>query len=239
MPRLPGGVATLIERQVSMFQARQRAASAAPEPRPEQSREDLCCRPYVTISRQYGAGGSEVAEQVAESLGWSLYDRRLLEEVARDARLQERLLTPFDEQQRTDVEHWIRGLLTEETVSEHHYTRSLFRVLSSIAKVGNAVIVGRGAHLALPPEDGLRVRIYAPLAARVAKICEQDGLSAGEARRRAEQVEQTRQQWMLRAFGEKAKEKVAFDLALNPDSLDVAVCVKLIMTALEGKCGPL
>ncbi|MDB4915577.1 MAG: Cytidylate kinaselike family [Gemmatimonadetes bacterium] len=38
--------------------------------------------PIVTITRQFGSGGSEVAEQVASALGWTLYDNALVDEVA-------------------------------------------------------------------------------------------------------------------------------------------------------------
>lgn len=238
MSRRPGsGVAHLIERQMTMFYAQQRAAEEGVQP-VTVAPERAVAHPYITVSRQYGAGGSRLAEAVAERLGWALYDKRLLEEIAQDARLQQRLLSPFDEHEHDDIEHWIRGLLTEETVSEHHYYKSLFRVLASIAKVGRCVIVGRGAHLALEPSKGLRVRVFAPLEARVANIMAEQGLSAPEARKRALRVEQTRQNWLVRAYGERAKEKVAFDLALNPTELPLDTCVELVIIALEGKCGP-
>ncbi|MGZ8413272.1 MAG: cytidylate kinase-like family protein [Gemmatirosa sp.] len=38
--------------------------------------------PIVTVSRQFGAGGSELAARVAEALGWPLLDNALLDEVA-------------------------------------------------------------------------------------------------------------------------------------------------------------
>ena len=43
--------------------------------------------PIVTVSRQYGSGGSEVAERVAASLGWKLYDNAVVEEVAARLRM--------------------------------------------------------------------------------------------------------------------------------------------------------
>src|SRR5688572_4280062 len=35
--------------------------------------------PFVTISRMYGSGGSEIAELVAKTLGWTLYDEEIVE----------------------------------------------------------------------------------------------------------------------------------------------------------------
>ena len=39
--------------------------------------------PLITVSRQFGSGGSEVAERVANALGWHLYDNAVVDEVAR------------------------------------------------------------------------------------------------------------------------------------------------------------
>ncbi len=223
----------LVARQMQARQALERAA-AQPEVVVGPAVEPAAAS-YITISRQYGTAGSVIARQVAERLDWSLYDRELLEAVALDAHLQERLLEPFDETSRDDMEYWIRGLLTEETVSEHHYTGSLFKVLATIAKVGQAVIVGRGAHLALPPDSGLRVRLFAPLEARVAAICAEEGLTESEATRKVADVEQRRQLWIQRAFGAAAKEKFTFDLALNTATLTIEGCVDLILAARNAR----
>lgn len=231
--RVDRSAAHLVARQVMMFQVEQQAAGQAVEaPVVERPVEPA---PYVTVSRQYGARGSDLAQLVAERLEWTLYDRALLEEIARDAHLQGRLLAPFDEHARNNMEHWISGLMTAETVSEHHYTAALFRVLTSIAAVGRAVIVGRGAHLALPPESGLRVRLYAPLAARVTQVAASEQISEAEARRRIERVERTRQAWMIRAYGDRARETFTFDLALNTAALPLASCVELIVVAFEAR----
>lgn len=225
--------ARLVERQMAMFNATARASAALEAPPERPAEEAHGPAPYITISRQYGTGGSEIAGLVAEQLGWSLYDRELIEEMARDAHLQERLLAPFDEYARDTIEHWIRSLLTEETVSEHHFSAALFRVLSSIAKVGRAVIVGRGAHLALPPEGGLRVRLYAPMETRVAAIAAAEKLSAPEAKRRITKVEETRQEWLNRVYGDRAASPFTYDLAINTDSFPAPAVVGMIQRALE------
>jgi len=232
--------ARLVERQMTMFHAQQRAAREAPTGPPRAAvavAEPVAAAPYIAISRQYGARGSEVARLLAGNLGWTLYDRELLEAIAQDAHLHGRLLEPFDETARNDIEEWIRGLMDDGTVSHHHFSRALLSVLASLATVGRAVIVGRGAHLVLPPATGLRVRIYAPLEARIEAICADEGLDAAAARRKIDQVETARQHWLHRAFGDRVKEPFAFDLALNTGALSVDACVELALLALKAKCG--
>lgn len=231
------GLAKLIERQMAMSRARGRAAEQVGQWRPGDPVTAVAAAPYVTVSRQYGAGGSVLARQVAERLDWALYDRELLEAIARDGGLQEELLQPLDERERSDMEVWIRNLLTEDTISEHYYTRSLFRVLSSIAKVGYAVVVGRGAHLALPADKGLRVRVYAPLEYRAQQVSEREGMSLAEAIETVKRIDLSRQLWLTHAYGAAAREPMAFDMAVNPAAVPMTACVEMVLCALSAKCG--
>ncbi|MCC7491373.1 MAG: cytidylate kinase-like family protein [Fimbriimonadaceae bacterium] len=234
MNRLTGErAAHLVERQMAMFHVKQRAAAAQPE---ATAPPPAAAGPYVAISRQYGAQGSAVAAAVAERLGYALYDRELVEAVAKDAHLQQRLIEPLDETARSDLNHWIHALLTENDLSGGQYNAALFHVLASLAAVGRAVIVGRGAHLALPADRGLRVRLYAPPEDRLRNVIAEEGLPEKAAQRKLREVEESRQRWLREAFGERAKEPFAFDLALNTATLPRATCVDLILAALRARC---
>ena len=46
------------------------------------SHPDDALMPVITISRMYGSGGSEVAERVALTLGWSLFDNAMIDAIA-------------------------------------------------------------------------------------------------------------------------------------------------------------
>jgi cytidylate kinase len=234
MPRLTGGPADLVERQMRMYHALQKAQGeprAAAPGAPEQT-------PFVTISRQHGANGSAIAAKVAEILGWTVYDRNLLEAIAQDAHLQDQLLEPFDERRRTQMEDWVSHLMGLQSLSEVAYHRSLFRVLSSIGHVGRAVIVGRGAHLVLPPEHGLRVRIEAPLATRIEWAMEHDHLKRSDAEAHIAKTDRLRDEWLRRTFGPRAgRVEEAFDLMLNSSAFGEVVAAKVIVRALEAKCG--
>mgnify|MGYP001229775730 CR=1 FL=1 len=67
----------------------------------------------ITISRQYGAGGSEVARLVAASLGWAVLDNEIVERVAQRAGLAPDIVAREDEAAPTFVERLARALVIE------------------------------------------------------------------------------------------------------------------------------
>lgn len=228
--------AALIERHMRMYHSLQRAQSESASPG---AAPGLLTAPYVAISRQRGAGGSELAAKVAARLGWTLYDKRLVEAIADDAHLQQRLVEPFDERRRTQLEDWVTHLLSLEAIHHHAYTRSLLRVLTSLGQVGRVVIVGRGAHLALPPERGLRVWLTGPLEARLARLVQREGLNLHDARHEVARVDKLRHEYLLHTFGDRAAHpEECFDLVVNTSSFSPDAVVALLVAALEAKCGP-
>ncbi len=64
----------------------------------------------ITISRQYGAGGSEVAQRVAAALGWRLVDNEMVEQVAARAGLKPEDVAELEERVPTFVERLARTL---------------------------------------------------------------------------------------------------------------------------------
>jgi hypothetical protein len=223
----------LVERHLRLDEALRRAVAGGrshPGERPGAA-------PYVALSRQYGADGSAVGARVAELLGWTLYDRELLEEIAHDAHLQSRLLERFDERQRGDLEVWVTGLMSVDAVSEQDYTRALLRVLASLGRLGRAVIIGRGAHRVLPAEQGLRVRIMAPLDDRVAAVRRAEGLGEALARTKIDKIDRAREGWLRATFRDHlSTEDDLFDLELNSASLGPETCAELVVAALRAKC---
>src|ERR1700682_2528194 len=128
----------------------------------------------VTIEREYGCGGGEIAQRLSEHLGWELWDQLLTEEIARLADCPKKVVEQREE--RTDplyyrlFKSFLRGsyegslnahklkLVDSECILE--FTE---KVVQQAAKTGNSVIVGRGSQQFLKNRrDTLRVFLYAP-----------------------------------------------------------------------------
>jgi hypothetical protein len=128
----------------------------------------------VTIEREYGSGGGEIAQLVSNHLGWKLWDQLLTEEIARLAECPEAVIQVREE--RTDplyyrlFKSFLRGSY-EGSLNAYKLklvdSESIFkfteRVVQHAAKAGNSVIVGRGSQQFLRNRpDTLRVFLYAP-----------------------------------------------------------------------------
>src|ERR1700746_3747447 len=128
----------------------------------------------ITIDREYGSGGGEIAQLLAKQLGWKLWDQLLTEEIARLAECPKAVVEVREE--RTDplyyrlFKSFLRGSY-EGSINAHKLkvvdSESILkfteRVVQHAAKSGNSVIVGRGSqHFLRNRPDTLRVFLYAP-----------------------------------------------------------------------------
>jgi len=149
----------------------------------------------ITIEREYGCGGGEIAQLIAKHLGWKLWDQLLTEEIARLARCPQAVVE--DREERTDplyyrlFKSFLRGsyegsinapklnLVDSETILT--LTR---RMVEHAAKRGNAVIVGRGSQQFLRNRsDTLRIFLYAPRQNKIRRL-----VARGKAEKEAEEL---------------------------------------------------
>lgn len=137
----------------------------------------------LTIAREYGSGGAAIAREIAGYLGWELWDRELIEAVARAAQVDTETARRYDER----VDSWLhrinRGGLRhaaieggaaprEAVVFDAETMAAVAReVIAGAAGRGRCVIVGRGAQCALQScPEALHVFVYAPWAERLVRV---------------------------------------------------------------------
>src|SRR4051812_539354 len=123
--------------------------------------------PFITISRMYGSGGSEIAERVSRALGWSLYDNAIIDEIAQRSGLPRAQVSAQEERVPSLVER-ISGAFTLGTpeamppfpdgqpTTEEEIVAATKRVIEDAVQRAPAVFVGRGAQCLLAERtDGL------------------------------------------------------------------------------------
>jgi cytidylate kinase len=188
--------------------------------------------PLITISRQHGAGGREVARRVAERLGLDFFDRQIIGRIAESAHLSELVVRTLDERARKTLTDWLAGFMSEGHMSPGTYHEHLMRVIGTIAAHGNAVILGRGAHLILGRGRALRVLVVAPLAARLLEVGRRQGLSERDARSLILRVDAERRGFLAQHFHTDERDITAFDLVANTEALGVEGAVNAVCTAV-------
>jgi cytidylate kinase len=194
--------------------------------------------PVVTVSRQHGAGGAEVARKLAADLGLDLFDREIIQRIADSTHLSERVVSSLDEKDRELLADWLSALSSRSYLSPMEYRYHLARVVGAVAHHGGAVILGRGAHLILGQGEALRVLVVAPLESRVRAVMTREGLSDREARQRIVTVEADRKAFLMKHFHADFADPTTFDLVVNTAVLGTGGACGAILAAVQGIPAP-
>ena len=107
------------------------------------------------------------------------------------------------------------------------------KVVSAIARLGKAVIVGRGANFILPPEKRISIRVIAPLENRISNVCRQFNVSEDEARRRVLRRESKRSAFVRQMFHAKISNPQHYDMVLNTGKMGIDGAVGAVVGAVK------
>ena len=183
----------------------------------------------ITISRQSATNGLFVAQLVADHLGYSIYDGKLVDEIARRSQVDPCILHHFDEVPMNPV----ASMLWEwrSSISPEIYRRHVRDTIRAVAREGNAIIVGRGGNYILRGPDYLHVRLVAPLDLRIAMYCAGEHVSEREARKWIKTHDELRAEYIRKYFGHSIDDPVFYDLTINLEGLSLEATADLIVAA--------
>jgi cytidylate kinase len=197
----------------------------------------------ITVEREYGSGGGEIAQSLATQLGWKLWDQLLTEEIARLANCPKAVVEVREE--RTDplyyrlFKSFLRGSY-EGSLNAHKLNvvdsetilKITERVVQHAAKTGNSVIVGRGSqHFLRSRPDTLRVFLYAPREDKVRRLLAR-GKSEKEAQQLVDTVDRERVDFIRKYFGVEWPDHPIYHAMINTTLGDHAV-VRTILDVMK------
>ncbi len=189
-------------------------------------------RPLVALSRDFGAGGDLIARRLGEKLGVEVYDKEILDGIARESKVDKHLMEELDEKVRKDKSAWIRGLFTTNTAFPAHYRHHLVNVVLGIAHTGG-VIMGRGAHIILSDRLAFRVRVIGGVERCAERVAEREGIERAAALSKVESVNQERGEFLWKLFNQRQNDASLLDLIINTDRFDdVEAAADLIVVAM-------
>jgi len=226
-----GRVGSVQERAVD-FQVRLQEVLARVE---ADTRQELAPRPlgpYLTISRQTGSDGAEVARRVGEDLGWPVLDKELVELLAERLKVSPKLVELLDETRPNLLRDDLVALMEPGQVAQDRYVATLGKVVLLAAYDGPVVVVGRGASFFLPPSRGLRVRLIAPRAFRLEHVGDEHGLDERAAARFLEDSDAGRVAFVKRHFNRDIDDPRHYDLILDVSAFGIPDSARLISRAL-------
>jgi cytidylate kinase len=196
----------------------------------------------VTISRQYGAGGSEVARRVADALGWRLVDNELVERVGARAGLSAEEVAGMEERSPSFIERLAQVLATATPelfppatgtvpeLSEATLVRITEAVVAEAAAEGRAVLVGRAAPAVLARErEALHVKLVASRPFRIRVAATRLGLDLRDAERVVQQTDAQRERYHREHYARDWNDPVGYHMVLNTERLGYEGTVAIIV----------
>ena len=180
----------------------------------------------VTIEREYGSGGAEIAKIVAGRLDWKLWDQLLTNEIARNLECDCRVVEEHEEKRDPLYYRLLKAFMRGSHEGSLNAPRMKMadtecirevaeRVVKQAAEVGHCVIVGRGSAYYLQPRtDAFHVFIYAPAAEKIRRLRAQ-GKTESEAGQLVESVDRDRAAFIKQYFGVEWPDRSRFNIMIN------------------------
>jgi cytidylate kinase len=210
----------------------------------------------VTLSRQIGSWGDEIAARACEILDYRYFDKQLMLETAAEVGLCEHEVVDFSED-RYEVQDFISKLFRSGPRTVKHVIvredvhglidplsarvlneaqcASLVRYTVLMAyETGNIVIVGRGGQAILKDKPGaLHVRVVAPPEVRVRRLREQGIAGISDIKTRINQADRATAEYLDRFFGIKSNDPSHYHLMINSGLMSVEEAAQLIAAAVR------
>jgi len=204
----------------------------------------------ITISRQYGSGGSEVAERVARALGWTLYDNAVVEQVAQRLRMTPAEVSAREERVPSLVERMATAMALgvpemmpmvgdlAAQPSEERMVLMTRLVIEDAVRAGPAVLVGRGAQCMLAARtDALHIFCYAPFEELVRYAVEVLDIPFDEAGKKVTEMNHQREEYVKHHFKRDWRDLANYDLCVNTARLGLDGAAELVTRVARERFG--
>ncbi len=208
----------------------------------------------ITISRQSGSGGDEIARRVCDLLGYHYFDKQLMTQVAADVGLTSQEMIDFSEEHYKvksfldllfsssyvgQVRTWTQDTTGKETLSlqELNEAQCIDLIRSTVRAAylrGNILIVGRGGQAILKKRPNvLHVRLEAPLGTRVHRIEAREGIGYQAAKSWIAERDEAAAQYLLRFFKIRWDDPLLYHLVINTGQWELEAAAQLIVHAVS------
>ncbi len=211
----------------------------------------------ITISREYGSGGDEIATQVCDMLGYRYFDKALMARLVAETGLSEGEIVDFSEEHyklRSFMDHLLawRGprevsrvaTWREDTDGNRTRVTSILNEAEGVAlvqsairavyKQGNVVIVGRGGQAILKGLPGvLHVRVHAPVDARYRRIATSQNIHLFGLQKEIDEHDRAAADYLKRFYDIDWADPMLYDLVINTAQINVDAAAQIIGAAAK------
>ena len=199
--------------------------------------------PFVTISREAGAKGHELAHALAAALaaqsadpalgGWRVYDREICERILRDGKLKSDMEALLAEKYRSAIEDYLIETFSGYSSQASIYYE-IFKTVRSLALGGKAILLGRGAVCCTQDlVGGLHLRLVASEKTKIAVLADREGLSAQQARSRAAELDASRAKIAEVYFKKDLASPLLYNSVWNVDKTPIGAIAEFVVSWIK------
>jgi len=209
----------------------------------------------ITISREIGSGGEEIARRICDTLKYRYFDKQMVIDAAAGIGLAKDHIVDYSED-RYQVQNVLARLfrpgprpvrtipveqadfagnitLTAETIDEAQYVGLIKTAILTAYEAGDMVIVGRGGQALLQDKANvLHVRVIAPASTRVARLQRDGLLPADAAQQKIVRQDRATAEYLARFFGIRWDDASLYHLVVNTGKLGIDGAVQVIVDAV-------
>jgi len=209
----------------------------------------------ITISKEHGAGGREIAVQLARTLGYQLVDKAMIIKVAQQAKVTSERVEKYDQEEYSPMAKYLSNMFLAnpslytgmgfempmagplpggyDFFDAEQYLKLTQGVIEGLYQKGDVIIVGRGSQVLLAGKQGcLHLRMVAPLEERIKRAMAQ-GLPEKEAKDRIHKRDKARAAYIRDFYGRDAADPSLYHLVINTHWWGTDKVVSLVKEALK------
>jgi cytidylate kinase len=206
----------------------------------------------ITISRERGSGGRSAGTCLAQELGWKLYGKEIVYEIAQRAGVATESVAKYDQETYSKWNLIVDSLRISSHFSpdyglnfnlsriepeifftEDKYLKTTQEILRKLASQSGVIFLGRGSQVIFKDrKDALHIRLVAPLDLRIQRIARGLNLSLKEAAKAVAELDHSRSSYLRDFYGVDVNDSTCYHLTINTGTFDIPKTCQLITQAM-------
>ena len=203
----------------------------------------------ITIAREFGAGGSELAKALGHRLGWRVLDRDLIVRVAERLRMDPRAVEAVDEH----PPHYLARIAaalhvappeapifveTADLLSPDAVAEAATAVVLEAVREPPVIVVGHaGQCLLRDRERALHLRLIAPIERRAARLCARGACEPSSVVAAIRRMDDARHAYIRRYHQSDWRDPMLYGLQLNTGSVSIAEAAEVVIAVVRARGG--
>lgn len=198
----------------------------------------------VTISREFGSGGKEIAKRLADELGYAYYDSEIIKLLAKETNMSEEYIENISERGVYPYAFQFAKSFAMYSAMQNNQTEILVKqakILKQIAQKGNSIIVGRGADTILKDYNPMKIFVYADLESKInrckQKAKEDENLTDKELEKKIKNIDKNRKELNNLISNTEWGKKENYNLCINTSNIEIKSIVPSVAMYIENWFG--